>query len=72
MHKMIKRVGGEKVRVSEMAAGELREILEHIGTEIAKEAIDFAFHAGRSTVKARDIQIAYPKVMAVIAEKTRK
>ncbi|HID91338.1 TPA: histone [Candidatus Bathyarchaeota archaeon] len=72
MHKMIKRVGGERIRVSEKAAGELGKILEHVGSEIAREAIDFALHAGRKTVKARDIRIAYPKVMVVIAERTRK
>lgn len=72
MHKIIKRVGREKIRVSEKAADQLRRILEYIGSEIAREAIDFALHAGRKTVKARDVEIAYPKIMAVIAEKTRK
>lgn len=72
MHKLIKRAGKGEIRVSEKAANGLRKILERLGTDISKEAIDFALHAGRKTVKARDIATAYPKVMSLIAAKTRK
>jgi histone H3/H4 len=61
MHKLIKRAGAE--RVSEDSAIKLGEALEKIGLQVAKEAIDFAKHAGRKTVKARDIEIALEKVL---------
>jgi histone H3/H4 len=37
--------------------------LEGIGIKIAKEALDFAMHAGRKTIKSEDIEIASKKVM---------
>lgn len=61
MHKLIKRAGA--ARVSEESAIALSKILEEIGLKVAKEAIDFAHHAGRKTVKARDIEIAAQKVL---------
>jgi len=62
MHKLIKRAGAS--RVSEESAIALGKALEEIGVKVAREAIDFAEHAGRKTVKARDIEIAAQKVMA--------
>jgi histone H3/H4 len=38
--------------------------LEEIGVKIAKEALDFAMHAGRKTIKSEDIEIAAKKIMA--------
>lgn len=61
MHKLIKRAGA--ARVSEESALALGRALEQIGLKVAKEAIDFARHAGRKTVKARDIEIAAQKVL---------
>jgi histone H3/H4 len=61
MHKLIKRAGAD--RVSEESATALGKALEEIGIKIAKEAIDYANHAGRKTVKARDIEIASKKVL---------
>ncbi len=61
MHKLIKRAGAS--RVSEEGAIALGEALEEIGIKIAKEAMDYARHAGRKTIKARDIEIATQKVL---------
>jgi len=61
MHKLIKRAGA--ARVSEESATALGRALEEIGVKVAKEAIDYAKHAGRKTVKARDIEIAATKVL---------
>jgi histone H3/H4 len=61
MHRIIKKAGAE--RVSEAAADELRKALENIGVRIAREALDFAVHTGRKTVKVEDITIAVKKVV---------
>jgi histone H3/H4 len=61
MHKLIKRAGAD--RVSEESAIALGKALEEIGVKVAKEALDYAKHAGRKTVKAKDIEIAAQKVM---------
>lgn len=60
MHRICKKAGAE--RVSESAAVEMATVLEEIGIKIGREAIDFAMHAGRKTVKAEDIKIAAKKV----------
>jgi len=61
MHRLCKKAGAD--RVSEAAAKELAKVLESVGIKIAKEALDFAMHAGRKTIKAEDIEIASKKVM---------
>jgi histone H3/H4 len=61
MHRLCKKAGAD--RVSEAAAKELAKALEEIGVKIAKEALDFAMHAGRKTIKSEDIEIAARKVM---------
>jgi len=61
MHRICKKAGAD--RVSEAAARELAKVLDDIGVKIAKEAIDYAMHAGRKTVKAEDIEIAARKVL---------
>jgi len=58
---LIKRAGAD--RVSEESAIALGKALEEIGVKVAKEALDYAKHAGRKTVKAKDIEIAAQKVM---------
>ena len=60
MHRLCKKAGAD--RVSEAAAKELAKALEDIGVKIAKEALDYAMHAQRKTVKAEDIEIATRKV----------
>ena len=61
MHRLCKKAGAD--RVSEAAAKELAKVLEEIGVRIAKEALDYAIHARRKTIKAKDIEIAARKVM---------
>jgi histone H3/H4 len=61
MHRICKKAGAD--RVSEAAAEGLSKVLSDIGVKIAKEAIDYAMHAGRKTLKAEDIEIAARKVM---------
>ena len=61
MHRICKKAGAE--RVSESAAEELAKVLDEVGVKIAKEAIDYAMHAGRKTVKSEDIEIAARKVI---------
>jgi len=61
MHRLCKKAGAE--RVSETAAKELAKSLQEVGIKIAKEALGYAMHAGRKTIKAEDIEIAARKVM---------
>ncbi len=61
MHRLCKKAGAD--RVSEAAAKELARALEDIGIRISKEALDFAMHAGRKTIKSEDIEIATKKIM---------
>lgn len=61
MHRICKKAGAE--RVSEAAAEEMAKVLEDVGVRIAKEALDFAMHAGRKTIKEEDIEIAAKKVL---------
>jgi histone H3/H4 len=61
MHRLCKKAGAD--RVSEAAAKELERVLDEIGVKIAKEALDYAIHSGRKTIKEKDIEIATRKVM---------
>ena len=62
--RIINRAGAE--RVSHAAARKLAEILEEVGLRIAKEALDYAQHAGRKTVKEEDILVAAKKVVPAL------
>ena len=61
MHRICKKAGAD--RVSKSAADEMAKVLGEVGLRIAEEAIVYTMHAGRKTVKARDIQIAARKVL---------
>ena len=61
MHRLCRKAGAG--RVSEAAARELAKVLEEVGVKIAKEALDYAVHARRRTVKSEDIEIAARKVL---------
>lgn len=56
MEKILKLSGAE--RVSDKSKVALKEVLEDIAEEIATDAVKFAQHAGRKTVKAGDIKLA--------------
>jgi DNA-binding protein len=61
MHRLCKKAGAE--RVSDAAAKELAKELAEIGIKIAREALDYAKHSGRKTIKAEDIEIAARKAI---------
>jgi len=56
MEKILKHGGA--VRVSDKAKVALKNVVEDIAENIAIKAIQLAKHAGRSTVKDRDIKLA--------------
>ena len=62
MRRIIKKAGAE--RVSESGAKELARVLEEIGLKIGKDALEFSIHAGRKTVKGKDVKIAAKKLIS--------
>ena len=56
MAELMRRAGAE--RVSDEAAKALAYVLMDIATEISKDAINFAKHANRKTIKRSDIELA--------------
>ena len=56
MEKIMKKCGAG--RVSDPSKSVLKEVLEEIGLKIAERAVKLALHAGRKTIKARDIKLA--------------
>ncbi len=55
-YRIIKKFGAE--RLSDEPANELRKILEKIGENKAKQAVDLAFHARRKTIRPEDVILA--------------
>jgi histone H3/H4 len=56
MAEILKQAGAE--RVSEAAAQALAAVVKNFTFEVAKDAVKFAKHAGRKTVKREDIELA--------------
>ena len=57
MEKILKRAGAG--RVGEDAKAQLRDMLEEYAMSVGAQAASFAKHAGRKTVKAEDVQLAF-------------
>jgi len=53
---LMKKAGAP--RVSEDAKKALKEILEQKGIELTKHALELANHAGRKTIRGKDINLA--------------
>nr|AIE90726.1 transcription factor CBF/NF-Y/histone domain-containing protein [uncultured marine thaumarchaeote AD1000_06_A03] len=60
VYRIIKKTGAE--RVGDDAAEELRTVLEEFGIKIAEQALVYAKHAGRKTVKSSDIRLAVDEI----------
>ena len=61
VHRIIKKFGAE--RVSDSAAEELRKVLEIVGENVAKQAVELARHAHRKTIKPEDITLASKSIL---------
>lgn len=53
-HRILKKTGAE--RVSDDAAEELRDTMQQIASDLAKDVVTAAKHAGRKTVLKEDIE----------------
>lgn len=60
VERIIRKAGAE--RVSEGAGMELAKVLEDYGIEVSREAMVWAKHAGRTTVKDEDIRRAVERI----------
>ena len=60
MADILRHAGAE--RVSAPAAKALAEVVKDLTFEIAKDAVKFAKHAGRKTVKREDIELARKRI----------
>ena len=57
MEKLLRKAGA--LRVSDKAKEAFREILEEIGGDLGKQAVKFAEHSKRKTIKAEDVKLAH-------------
>ena len=56
MEQLMKLAGAD--RVSDPAKSALKDVLEDYAMKVSKDAVKFAGHAGRKTIKAEDIKLA--------------
>lgn len=56
IERIIRKAGAE--RVSQDAVEELRDAVEEVGEEVARDAVEMAEHADRKTVKASDVRMS--------------
>lgn len=56
MERLLKEAGA--ARVSDKAKAALKEILEELGLKIGADAVRFAAHSRRKTVKSSDVRLA--------------
>lgn len=61
MERILKAAGAE--RVSDDAKEALKDALEKYGTELSKNAVKLALHAGRKTVQDSDVQLAQSRTI---------
>lgn len=55
--RILRKIGA--VRVSVDASKELREILEDLGLDIGKKAVELVRHRKQQTITKKDIRLAY-------------
>lgn len=55
--RLIRKAGAE--RVSDKGAERLAQVLEEIGEDIARRALELTKHAKRKTITHKDIDLAY-------------
>ena len=56
LERIMKKAGAP--RVSDDAKTELKAVLEEVAEAISRDAVKLAEHAGRKTVKAKDVRLA--------------
>jgi len=50
-------------RIGKDATKEMGKTLEEISERISKKAVELASHAGRKTIKAKDIRLAFRDIV---------
>ncbi|MFW9992576.1 MAG: histone family protein [Candidatus Odinarchaeota archaeon] len=55
--RILRKAGAKRVNIK--ASEKLRSILEELAMEIGEEAVNLSHHAGRQTLRADDVRMAY-------------